>query len=753
MNDGREPPPPLRPLWMLAGGAVVSAAAAAILVEPAPPWAPTALTAAGLAAAVAAILRPPGGGPLLWFAAALALVGGRGLVLADDRLGLARLMADPAVTLRVRAVVDEGWTAGRWGSSARIRVLAANHDGRRVGLPTHCRLEVRSGAVAAELPPPGAEVEALARPRGEPARPLLVVDSPRLLASPGAVRLLPLARDRLARALLGAAGTDVDRIRAAELAAALALGRRDLIPRERREHWRRSGFAHLLAVSGLHVGIVGGAIFLIVALGGAGPRLTRLLALLAVPGYALLAGSAPPAMRAALMAVIFLGARLLGRAVLPMAAVLLAVLILLLADPRMISDVGFQLTVVITAALVRWVPPLAAALRGPTWLAAAVAVPLVAQLAAVPIVAWHFRSLIPGALAANLLALPLLAPTVLVAAATALLAPVATGTAGLGLEVLHRLSALLSWLGGWARGLELVPASLPLLAAPLLAVCGWLALQSGRTARAAAAVWVALALLLGVRSLAPADRPAPRVAVLPVSDGAAVLLADAGAAVLVDAGRYPRQAAESLADQGVRRLAAVVASHTDEDHIGGMVQVLESCEVGRLIVPAQMTADAEAVPLLRAARRRSVAVVPVAAGSVVHAGSLRIEVLWPPARNPPADDNERSLVILADLGPGAVVAAADISHSTERHLPAGGRLHCELLVVPHHGSRGSVSEHLLDATSPAIALIPAAAGNTHGHPHPEVVSRLAGRGIVIRRPTRDAACGAAWNGSRWVAFP
>jgi len=738
---------------MLATGSVVSAAAAATLLDPGPSWASAALTAVGLAAAVAALLKAPGGVPLLWFAAAFALVGGRGLVQADDRFGLARLMADPTVTLRVRAVVDEGWTAGRWGSSARIRVLAASHAGRRVGLPTRCRLEVRGGAVAAELPPPGAEIEALARPRAEPVRPLLVVDSPRLLTSSGAVRFVPRARDRLARALLGAAGTDVDRIRAAELAAALALGRRDLVPRERREHWRRSGFAHLLAVSGLHVGIVGGAIFLMVALGGAGPRLTRLLALLAVPGYALLAGSAPPAMRAALMAVIFLGARLLGRSVLPMAAVLLAVLILLLADPGMISDVGFQLTVVITAALVRWVPPLAAALRGPTWLSAAVAVPLVAQLAAVPIVAWHFRSLIPGALAANLLALPLLAPTVLVAAAAALLAPVAVDIAGLGLEALHGLSSLLSWLGGWARGLELVPAALPLLAAPLLAVCGWLALQTGRTARAAAAVWVALALLLGFRSLAPADRLAPRVAVLPVSDGAALLLAGAGDAVLVDAGRYPRQAAESLADQGVRRLAAVIASHADEDHIGGMLQVLESCVVGRLILPARMTAEEAAVPLLRAARRRSVAVVPVAAGSVVHAGTLRLEVLWPPARNPPPDDNESSLVILADLDAGSVVAAADISRSTERQLPAGGRLHCELLVVPHHGSRGSTSEHLLDATSPAIALIPAAVGNTHGHPHPEVVARLAARGIIIRRPTRDAACGAAWNGSRWVAFP
>ena len=270
---------------------------------------------------------------------------------------------------------------------------------------------------------PGSVVEVLARIRGNHRSPLLVVASNRLVQATGDRRLLPTIRNRLVRDLLQAAGTDAKRIRAAEMAAALALGRRDLVPREGRDRWRRSGLAHLLAVSGLHVGLVGGAVWILLALTGVSPRTTRIAVLAAVPAYAVLAGAAPSAMRAALMAVIYLCARLLGRAILPMAAVLLAVTILLIAQPSLVANVGFQLTVVITAALVRWVPVLTTTLFGPRWVTGAVAVPVVAQTAAAPLVAWHFRTLIPGAIIANLLALPLLAPIILGSVAATVIAP------------------------------------------------------------------------------------------------------------------------------------------------------------------------------------------------------------------------------------------------------------------------------------------------------------------------------------------
>jgi competence protein ComEC len=596
-------------------------------------------------------------------------------------------------------------------------------------------------------------IEVLARVRGDPRSPLLVVASNRLVQASGKRRLLPAFRDRLAGGLLRAAGTNANRIRTAEMAAALALGRRDLVPQERRDRWRRSGLAHLLAVSGLHVGLVGGAVWLLLALSGSSPNMARFAVLLAVPAYAILAGAAPSAMRAALMAIIYVGARLLGRAVLPMAAVLLAVTTLLAAQPSLIANAGFQLTVVITATLVRWVPTVTGALFGPRWVTGAVAVPVVAQTAAAPLVAWHFRTAIPGAIIANLLALPLLAPIILGSVAAAVIAPLWRALAALGLDLVGVLIAILRFVSAPARAVELVTPPVPALPAALLVVAGWIALQARPWARFGVMAWIGTLTVLGIWWALSRPPAPPSVELLPVSDGAAVLMSDGHDAVISDAGRYRREAAQLMAESGYRDLRAVIASHTDEDHVGGMAQILRSYDVERLIVPAWMLSQPQVVPLLRAARRRGTRLHPVVAGSAIGLGSLRLEVVWPPAVEPPRLENERSLVARAVSGGGTVLITADIGRSTEHRLVRTGPLQSAVLVIPHHGGRGSTSPSLLEATSPEVALIPAAPGNTHGHPNPEVLQRLAERGIPYRYPARDGRCGARWNGEEWIAYP
>jgi competence protein ComEC len=750
VTDGVTQARALRPLWLLTSGAAVGAGCAALTTVEPPTWLPPLLLVVGFVAAVLALRWRRRG---LWFLAGLALVCGRGLGHTGDILHLQRLIAGGEATVRARLVIIEGWSDARWGRRTQTSILAASHGDRNVRLPRRCRLEIRGSASPGSLPEPGSVVEVLAGVRGTHRNPLLVVASDRLVQASGGRRLLPAIRDRLAHSLLRAAGTNVDRIRAAEMAAALALGRRDLVPRERRDRWRRSGLAHLLAVSGLHVGLVGGAVWLLVALSGASPNLTRVAVLVAVPSYAVLAGAAPSAMRAALMAAIYLGARLLGRALLPMAAVLLATTILLVAAPTLIANAGFQLTVVITAALVRWVPPLTAALFGPRWVTGAVAVPVVAQAAAAPLVAWHFRTVIPGAILANLLALPLLAPVILGSVATVVTAPLWRAPAALGLGFIHVLLSILGWVSAPARAVELVTPPVPVVAAVALVLTGWAALQVRRRARFGAAAWIATLIVVAVWWRFPQPPAAATVELLPVSDGAAVLVRNSVDAVLVDGGRYRREAAQMLAAGRSRKLRAVIASHTDEDHVGGLAQILRSFEVERLIVPTWMFGEPQVVPLLRAARFGGTRIQRVVSGSALELGSIRLEVVWPPAADPPRSENERSIVVRAVVDRGSALITADIGRSTERYLARSGPLRSAVLVVPHHGSRGSTSPAFLEATTPEVALIPAAPENTHGHPNPEVLERLSARGIPFRYPAHDGRCGARWDGEEWIAYP
>ena len=753
MSDGGAEARALRPLWLLTTGAAAGAICSVVTTVEPPSWLPPLFFVIGLAATVSALHWRNRARCQLWLLAGLAVVSGRGLGQADETLQLQRLIADGETTVRVQLVIIEGWTQARWGHLTQVRIVKAKRAEEELWLPRRCRLEVRGTADPKALPRPGSVVETLARVRGEHRNPLLVAASTHLLQPSGGRRLLPTIRDRLSHHLFRAAGTDGGRIRTAEMAAALALGRRDLVPRDRRDRWRRSGLAHLLAVSGLHVGLVGGSVWLLLALTGMTPRSARTAVLIAVPAYAILAGAAPSAMRAALMAVIYLGARLLGRAIIPMAAVLLATTILLIAQPSLIANIGFQLTVVITAALVRWVPVLTEILLGPTWVTGSVAVPVVAQTAAMPLVAWHFRTLIPGAIFANLLALPLLAPIILGSVATTVIAPLWRAPASLGLDLVGLLISLLRLVSAPARAAEMVTPPVPVVGAVVLVIAGWVALQRHRWARYGVAAWICVLAVFSFSWFLPRPTAAPTIELMPVSDGAAVLLVDGTDAILADSGRYQREASQMLAEKGRRKLRAVIASHTDEDHVGGMVHVLRASEVDQLIMPAWMMAEPSAVPLLRTARREGTRISMVASGSSVTLGSIRLDIVWPPAEDPPRYENERSLVARVLFEHGSALITADIGRPTEHVLAEKAPLHSAVLVVPHHGGRGSTSSALLEATKPSIALIPAAPANTHGHPHSEVLDRLVQRKIAFRYPARDGWCGATWDGETWVPFP
>jgi len=745
----------LRPLWWFTSGVVAAAALASLASDAGSGplrWALLAL--GGLAILLALTCHPRTTWPV-WLAAGLALAGGRALDVRLEQLRLEEIrMASPEMAVRARVMVSEGWVDSRWGWRCQVRVRSALLAGRELPLPASCPLEVRGRVAPRELPRTGSVVEVLAGVRGESGRPLLVVSSPRLLqvvAEPAGVHGV---RETMVQALLKAAGTDIGRIRAAELAGSLALGRRDLMSRPRCDVWRRSGLAHVLAVSGLNVGLVGGAVWLLARLLGMRPGPARAAVLVVLPGYAILAGASPPAMRAALMGMAYLGARLVGRAVLPMTAVLLATVALLLQDPELVTQAGFQLTVVITAALVRWTAALAERVPGPRWLTLALAVPVVAQLAAAPLVAWHFRNASPGAVLSNLAVPVLVTPLILLAVSATAWASLWPAFAAWQLDLIGLLDHALWLCGSAGRALIVTVPTMPVALAAALVVAGWLALSTGPSGRRGVVAWfAALGLGLAGWALMPAP-PRHQAGLVPVSDGLAATVVTAEGVLLVDGGRFRDEAAELLADGGVRRLRAVVSTHTDDDHLGGLEQVMESCSVDQLVFPLWMLDDARAARLIRSARRQGTLLRPVARGTVLGYGDARLEVLWPPADTELLEDNERSLVARLRLPSGTILVAADIGHGTEAHLAGGTALACDVLLVPHHGSRSSSSPSFLDAAHPRVALIPAGERSLHHHPHAETLSRLRQRNIPFRFPAQSGWCGARPTADgRWELYP
>lgn len=571
--------------------------------------------------------------------------------------------------------------------------------------------------------------------------------------------------------------------REAALARGFVLGEDEEVDPQTREDFRRSGLSHLLAVSGENVTLL--ALLAMPLLGllriPLRERLVWLLGLIAV--YVPLAGAGPSIQRAAVMGAAGLLATLAGRRASRLYALGLAFLVTLAVDPGVAADVGWQLSFAAVLGILLLAGPLRAAIASKIgsgrWrhaLAEGVAVTVAATLATAPLIAYHFETLSTTTLVANVLAMPAVAPAMWLG----MLSAAAAQVPGLPLQALNGLDAVLlayvaqvaAWCGGpsWAEvkvhlglgGLSASYAGLVFAVAACFRLARARRLASARrpasrskrascrharrgplSAKGTLRALVALGALLAASAvwLAPAGTPAPavpppglRVEVLDVGQGDAILLQPAHApAVLVDGGPPGGGLLGDLGAAGVDRLGAVVATHDQSDHVGGLEEMLGRLPVDRLLY-ARLGRG-----LLGEARADGARPVRLAQGDVVRSGSLRLEALWPPLAllagplPPGADPNQEAVVLLARWHRFTMLLTADAEAGSVPLDP--GPL--DVLKVAHHGSDDPGLAALLERTRPRLAVISVGADNPYGHPTAATLATLTAHGVRTLRTDRD----------------
>jgi competence protein ComEC len=579
-------------------------------------------------------------------------------------------------------------------------------------------------------------------------------------AGPGPVaRLSGRLRARLERAygeaVAGAPGEPAGP--GVALTRAFVLGDATGLPISWRRGLRLTGLSHLLSVSGVHVALVAGAVLL---LGSFLPRTLRLLAALAaIALYLLLVGPLPALVRAAVMGGLAVLALLAQRPPAAANALGWAVILLVLERPEVVRDPSFQLSVAATAGLLLLAPALAARW---TRLPAAIAQPLsasfAAQLCALPWALPLFYLLTPAAPLANLLALPWAAVALVAALAWSGLAVLAPEVAGVLLPALDLLAAPLGWpslAGEWTVALG-CPLLVGRSAAALLSLSLCLLLLARRWPVRLAALAVAAAL---VWQALPPERGV-ELALLDVGQGDAILLRDGRRTVLVDGGGWRRGdlggrvLLPALLAEGVRRLDAVVLTHPDRDHCGGLVDIAGYLPIAEVWMspgwdPAGCAGELLGQP---GVRHRF-----LAAGDRARVGRWRLAALHPERGETRGEDNDRSLVLRAEALGRSVLLTGDLGTWGELRLLSccAGRLRCDLLKVGHHGSRSSSGNDFLDTVRPRLALISAGPGNVFRHPAPETLDRLEERGIRVLRTDRDGLLLVTFHpDGRWrIALP
>jgi len=558
--------------------------------------------------------------------------------------------------------------------------------------------------------------------------------------------------------------------REAALARGFVLGEDDEIDAATKEDFRRSGLAHLLAVSGQNVALLALlAMPLLAALGM--PLRTRLLWILGlIAVYVPLAGAGPSIQRAGIMGALSVLATLGGRRASRFYALLAAAVAVLLLDPGIAADVGWQLSFAAVLGIILLAGGLRSAIaarigdRG--WrraLADAAAMTIAATLATAPLIAFHFEGVSTLTLAANLLALPAVAPAMWLG----MLAAAAGQVPGLPLGALNAANALLlayiaqvaAWCGrpSWAYlhvhlGLGGLLASYLAIGAgaiglPFLARARRIAAaRRGKTRRGrrnpprVALVFAALVMaLLLFRPAAGTSgstaSPGLRVSVLDVGQGDAILLQPRGApAVLVDGGPYGDGLAAKLREAGVGRLAAAVITHDQADHAGGILELLGATSIDRVLFgllrrPTLAEVHAAGVPTRR-----------LAGGAEVRSGRLRLSVLWPPAAllaEPSAgeDPNHLAIVLLARWRGFSMLLTSD-AEAESIPLDPGP---VDVLKVAHHGSDDAGLGALLDRARPRLAVISVGEDNPFGHPTYGTLATLARHGVPTLRTDEDGA--------------
>ena len=719
------------------------------------------------------VVRPRPRGALPWLCLVAAVAALTGLAIGAARLG--------AIDAAALEPADGAWVDARGTvdstprTSNGITRFALEAGGRRIGV------ESRASAT-------GIDEGRVVRIRGTVRLP--APWEAEMLARQGVTRVVAADHVRPTGEVRGGLRGALDAIRrraenalergtpgvSAALLRGFVLGQDDRIPEPVRDEFRRSGLAHVLAVSGQNVMLLAVLATPILALAGV-PLRARLLALLALIAlYVPVAGAGPSIQRAGVMGAAGLVAALAGRPSARWYALLLAVAVTLTLDPRATGDVGWQLSFAAVAGLLVLAAPLSRAFigrqparPGRRLMAEGAAMTLAATLATAPLAAHHFGVVSLTAIPANMLALPAVAPAMWLGMLAGALgqvpaAPVEPLTALGGL-----CAGFIGWIahvfGGERAQLEIAEPGLgtaiALAAGSLVAArLACLALERRATLRprwrgrisrplvtaTCIAVLVALAGAVGL-SGGPVDDdrtpPTLVVRVLDVGQGDSILLEPRGALpVLIDAGPPGGAAVTRLDELGIGRLGALAITHDQLDHSGALPELLEAVEVDSLVfgvagVPAYC--GLAACPRSRAVR----------AGETIRSGRLRLDVLWPNAGRFPADNedpNARSLVLRARLGKFEGLLTGDAEAESAPVDPGP----VDLLKVAHHGSADSGLAALLARASPNLAVISVGAGNGYRHPAPETLSTLAAGGVPVQRTDDDGEVVIEVRGDGWT---
>lgn len=537
------------------------------------------------------------------------------------------------------------------------------------------------------------------------------------------------------------------------LIKALVLGQRDDLDDTLTEAFRGAGISHILAISGLHVGILASLIFFLVKIPLARLSISErarthirvVLSLVFLWVFTVLVGATASVVRASLMTTVFLLGLGLGRTMSRFRSLGLAYFLVLFFRPSDVFMIGFHLSfsavLFLFIGLQQWdsKPKKGrySTVKTLVW------VSFWAALGTAPWLSYHFGSVSAISLVASPFAVPLLS-AVLPVIVLSILLPFsfypAVWLSNIGLTVLVKISLV-------ASGFSLIPSlsgpvgTIPpllvfILCAVLMAVYGRKPFQR----KALLLFYVGFSIFLALKTPSRLI-----ISFLDVGQGDGVVVqAPSGRALVIDTGPSPRSGqsiAQHVVGEHITGPMDVVLTHRHRDHTGGLSRLVMVLGENRL-----KTQKIERIWHAGWVNSPNPVFTPLFEGQTISLdSSLRMYVLHPRSDG---GENDDSVVLLLKYGQNTVLLTGDAEYETEKRLVAayGPLLRSNVLKVGHHGSNTSSSKSFLEAIHPAVSVISVGQKNTFGHPSADVVARLNQTGSVVKTTAQQGALIFEFNG-------
>lgn len=554
--------------------------------------------------------------------------------------------------------------------------------------------------------------------------------------------------------------------REAGILQAMLLGEKSQVEEEVKGWYQAAGISHVMAISGLHMSLLGMAMWKILLRMGVSARAAALSSTILLIGYGILIENPTTGFRALLMFGIMMGGKILGRTYDLLTALGLAGILLLTENPDLLWDCGFQMSFMAVLGIGSYGKEQMAILEkswgkmqgktGALWKSLLMGWFL--WIFSLPVVLYSFYQVSVVGIFCNLLVIPLV-PLVLGSGGIALLLGmfhVRTGSlAGIlayGIlqvyNLLGREAEKLSW-GVWTPG---QPSWSQILIYYGILVGVWYGMRTSSRIHkkkyyTIICYGVLSAALLWVINFS--GDVSGKVTVLDVGQGDGILVREQEEAFLVDGGSSSKKQVGKyvifpyLKQQGIEELTGIFLTHTDEDHISGAREVLEEAgkgwlEVKYLFMPRWMRKTQEGKELEELGEKSGVKTKGLEKGDQIVIGKMKIKVLYPTDEDFFNDPNGGSLVLSWENRGVTGVFTGDLPSEQEENLYFDKKKY-DFLKVGHHGSNGSSSEEFLAKISPEIAFISCGWNNRYHHPGKEAVKRLKAAEIRIFRTDLQGA--------------